>query len=669
MPDVSLTSKAKNCIRKFSKVQYEKTKWLAACSGFNKFYCWPCLLFNNERGTWNSYGFSDLNNLHKAIKRHELSSSHLTSVINLTRFGKTRTDFLLNSQHRKNIETHNEKVKKNREILRRLIDVVCFLSEQQLAFRDHEESADPDNEGNYVEILHLCKKYDPILSNLQEAGIFSDTSNRFQNDLINSVAEVLLEKIKSEINDSTFVAIILDEASEIRTGAQLSFVVRYVLSDGNIAERFLGFLNVGSDRTASGLSKIVFDKIEELKIGHKFVAQTYDGASVMSSELNGLQKKVKEKYPNAFFVHCMAHRLNLVLSQAAANIQECDKFFSQIKSFSLFFCKLTKRVHQFDTEIKRHFPKVAPTDWNLNHSLVETVREYHEKLADLFLNIIDNSSKWDTESYTYAQALYSNLQNCEFNFLLNVFGDIFICTNTAFDILQTKPFDVSYCVHTINEIVKVLKEKKHDFPKFWANVDGIYPQIKKRKTAFETEEERYRQLFYKIIDLICEQIEIRFQNLNELHFLALLDPMRQSNNVQETSLTSLKHSYEDYFDSQKLRSELTALYKDAELKGKSVQDLLCILHNSGLDEALPQLTKLCELILTLPTSATLERSLSYLSRIHNYTRNSQGQEKSSSLALIGIEKAVLKSIKNDSFYNDVINNFNKKQRRIELIFK
>ncbi|XP_014778109.1 zinc finger MYM-type protein 1 [Octopus bimaculoides] len=573
------------------------------------------------------------------------------------------------NQHQKNIETHNEKVKKNREILRRLIDVVCFLSEQQLAFRGHDESADFDNEGNYVEILHLCKKYDPILSNLQEEGVFSGTSNRFQNDLINSVAEVLLEKIKSEINDSTFVAIILDEATEIRTGAQLSFVIRYVLSDGNIAERFLGFLNVSFDRTASGLSKIVFDKIEELKIGHKFVAHTYDGASVMPSELNGLQKKVKEKYPHAFFVHCMAHRLNLVLSQAAANIQECDKFFSQIKSFSLFFCKSTKRVH-LDTEIKKRFPKVTPTRWNLNHSLVETVREYHEQLADLFLNIIDNSSRWDTESYTYAQSLYSNLQNCEFNFLLNVFGDIFIYTNTAFDILQENTFDVFYCIHTVNEIVKVLKEKKQEFSKFWANVDGIYPQIKKRKTAFETEEERYRQLFYKIIDLICEHIEIRFQNLNELHFLALLDPMRQSNNVQETSLTCLKHTYEDHFDSQKLRSELTALYKDAELKGKSIQDLLYILRNSGLDEALPQLTKLCELILTLPTiSATVERSSSYLNRIHSYTRNSQGQERSSSLALIGIEKAVLKSIKNDTFYNDVINNFNKKERRIELTFK
>ena len=85
---------------------------------------------------------------------------------------------------------------------------------------------------------------------------------------------------------------------------------------------------------------------------------------------------------------------------------------------------------------------------------------------------------------------------------------------------------------------------------------------------------------------------------------------------------------------------------------------------------MPQLTKLCKLILTLPaTSASVERSFSYLRRIHNYTRNAQGQERLSSLSLIGIEKNVLKSIKNDDFYNRVINIFNGKERRIELTFK
>ncbi len=38
----------------------------------------------------------------------------------------------------------------------------------------------------------------------------------------------------------------------------------------------------------------------------KLVAQTYDGAAVMASALNGLQAKVKAIAPSAMFVHCYA---------------------------------------------------------------------------------------------------------------------------------------------------------------------------------------------------------------------------------------------------------------------------------------------------------------------------------------------------------------------------
>jgi len=47
----------------------------------------------------------------------------------------------------------------------------------------------------------------------------------------------------------------------------------------------------------------------------------------MSGELNGVQAKVKEHAPDAIFIHCYAHRLNLVLSQAASSNAKCNVFF------------------------------------------------------------------------------------------------------------------------------------------------------------------------------------------------------------------------------------------------------------------------------------------------------------------------------------------------------
>ena len=60
------------------------------------------------------------------------------------------------------------------------------------------------------------------------------------------------------------------------------------------------------------------------------VAQTYDGASVMSSELNGVQAKIKENVPEVMFLHCYAHKLNLVLLHSAKCMPKCKAFFKTL---------------------------------------------------------------------------------------------------------------------------------------------------------------------------------------------------------------------------------------------------------------------------------------------------------------------------------------------------
>ena len=59
--------------------------------------------------------------------------------------------------------------------------------------------------------------------------------------------------------------------------------------------------------------------------------QTYEEASVMSSELNGVQVRIKEKVPQAMFTHCCAHKLSLVLLHSAKCVPECKAFFKTLK--------------------------------------------------------------------------------------------------------------------------------------------------------------------------------------------------------------------------------------------------------------------------------------------------------------------------------------------------
>lgn len=151
----------------------------------------------------------------------------------------------------------------------------------------------------------------------------------------------MIQEIKKDIRQAGFVAIILDETTDITTKSQLSTVIRYVNND-SVEERFVSFTNVSEDRSASALAQHVFSILTEYDCEKKLIAQTYDGAAVMAGEHRGLQVRVREKCPQAVFVHCYAHRLNLVLSQSVSYIKECKIFFITLACFGTFFLNLPR---------------------------------------------------------------------------------------------------------------------------------------------------------------------------------------------------------------------------------------------------------------------------------------------------------------------------------------
>ena len=63
------------------------------------------------------------------------------------------------------------------------------------------------------------------------------------------------------------------------------------------------------------------------------VAQCYDGASTMSGRLRGLH----EVCPMALYVHCWAHRPNLVVVACCQEIDMAVSFFASIQQLYTFF--------------------------------------------------------------------------------------------------------------------------------------------------------------------------------------------------------------------------------------------------------------------------------------------------------------------------------------------
>lgn len=211
--------KGKTTYRHFKPENYIKFTWLTSCKIYNKLFCWPCLFFatvEKDKSVWNTSGYDDLNHFHTAAAKHEKTRVHINSLVCMKSFGQTRIDLQLDQQKHSSIILHNESVNRNRNIMKRLIDAVCFLGSQEIAFRSHDESNESNNRGNYVELLNFLAKYDESMAHhFSTATVFSGVSNRIQNAIIESVYNVIMANIKLEITKCNFVAIMLDETSDI----------------------------------------------------------------------------------------------------------------------------------------------------------------------------------------------------------------------------------------------------------------------------------------------------------------------------------------------------------------------------------------------------------------------------------------------------------------------
>ena len=75
---------------------------------------------------------------------------------------------------------------------------------------------------------------------------------------------------------------------------------------------------------------------------NKLRGQGYDGCFTMAGKENGVQVRIRSDYPLAVFVHCSAHRLNLVVNDlnAVVNVRNT---IGTVKAIIKFFRENPKR--------------------------------------------------------------------------------------------------------------------------------------------------------------------------------------------------------------------------------------------------------------------------------------------------------------------------------------
>lgn len=338
-----------------------------------------------------------------------------------------------------------------------------------------------------------------------------------------------------------------------------------------------------------------------------------------------------------------------------------------------------------DTVCKRRLPSNSETRWNFKSRIVNTLFDNRTSLIEVFDHIIENLDEWDDIAIRESTGYKKLLTDFDFLFLLFTFNLVFSYTDPVFSVIQSRLSDITYCNERLMLLLSNLRKIRNDdsyFKKIRSEIEEMSdvtpPCVKRRKNDLNGDNSlSMKRLFLEILDLLVNQIEIRFKDISFLSFLELTNHTRFdefNRKFPEQQLISLTTNYKDFFNNEKLKRELQVLYSDKQIFGNSskISDMVEFIYKNEITADVPEIYKFFCLILSLPpTSASVERSFSALKRIKSYSRNTMTQSRLNNLSILGIERGLVKELaKDNTFYDKIIDDFAMtKPRRIDLIYK
>ncbi|XP_068313714.1 uncharacterized protein [Pyrus communis] len=237
--------------------------------------------------------------------------------------------------------------------------------------------------------------------------------------------------------------------------------------------------------------------------------QGYDGASNMRGELNGLKTKILNKYPEAFYIHCFAHQLQLALVFVAKENEDVANFFINASSLVNLIGSLCKRCDVFREKQQEQIPKAldvcnlekgkrlnqesslmrsCDTRWNSHYGTIVSIIVMFEAV----LEVVEwTKNDRNQDNLGEATRLFKDIQTFDFVFHLFLMRLILGITNELSHALQKNDQDI-------------------------VNVMTLVEVCKQRLQSLKDDD--FEDLFHDV-EKFCEEPDIIVSNMEDLHFI------------------------------------------------------------------------------------------------------------------------------------------------------
>ncbi|XP_008186326.1 zinc finger MYM-type protein 1-like [Acyrthosiphon pisum] len=415
--------------------------------------------------------------------------------------------------------------------------------------------------------------------------------------------------------------------------------------------------------------------------------QAYDNGSNMVGKYQGVQTRVTNQNPRAFFTPCASHNLNLVLRDAAKNSSRASTFFGTVQRIYTIFSASTSRWDIFKQFCSIFtVKKWSETRWESRVNSVKALRFQLSNIIEALEEVSETAN--DSIAKSDARSLFIEISTYEFILSLIIWYDILVQVNIVSKSLQGKDADINISNDMIQSLLAFLKSYRESGfmnAKIIANnlakeieVEPVFkktrPRKKKKNFDYEgnderinDEEENFRQeYFLLVIDQATSSVENRFKQIESYKdyfgFLFRIGKLRYMNDdnlmkyCKELEI-NLKDGNSKDIDFMELYNELVNFRLIINEETTPLEALSVLKYSS---ECFPNIGIALRILLTIPvTSACAERSFSKLKLIKTYLRNKLSQENISGLSIISIEKDISESLN----YDDIINQFAAKKSR------
>jgi len=462
-----------------------------------------------------------------------------------------------------------------------------------------------------------------------------------------------------------------------------------------VKERFVGLVHV-TETTSSHLKSSIDSLLAKFKISLKQCrGQGYDGASNMRGELNGLQSLILRDSKTAYYVHCFAHQLQLVIVATMRKHKGVSNFLNMISILLNVVGGSAKRrdmirdinyeqvqkalgCGQLETGTglnqEQCLQRPGDTRWSSHYKTLKSLVNMFPTIVEV-LKVVEKDDR-DWKNRDQASNLLVYFQSFDFVFYLHLLLTTLTATNTLSLALQRKDQDIVNAIGCVNSTRlhlhdlrrdgwdKLLDEVNefcdlHEIDRVEMESTYIDPRQPRKKSGITNKHHYAVDCFNDIIDWLVQELDSRFSETTSqlLVCSAAFNPRESFQAFNGENLMSLAKLYPDDFSNDDLRDlshQLRLYIADVRADDRfsninTIGELSQKMVETGKYRLYPLVYRLLKLVLVLPVAtATVERCFSSMKIVKTSLSNRMGDEHLSHRLICYIEKEEMKNVSNEA---------------------